>query len=107
MPSCNWAFGCAIGLFVITLIIVLVIVLGGMGGDKEKIIVMPTPAAPAAGPASVPSSKLSADSRLGGLTAGRMHVQELSSAKEAVKLLKGSKPALVLFTPTFVDTASR
>lgn len=101
MPSCNWAFGCAIGLFVITLIIVLVIVLGGMDGDKEKIIVMPTPA-PAAGPVSVPAPKLSADSRLGGVVANnRMHIQELSSAKEAVKLLKGSKPALVLFYADF------
>ena len=112
MPSCNWAFGCAIGLFVITLIIILVILLGGTDNNgEEKIIIIPAPtptpapalaAAPAPAPApapaklgfmnNVPSSRV---------TKGRVDIMELSSAKEAAQLLKGSKPVLVLFYGDF------
>lgn len=108
MPSCNWAFGCAIGLFVITLILVLIIVLGSNGDDKEKIVVMPAPASapaplppspPAPGPTPSPTpSKLASGARA---VQSRAEIKELSSAKEAAQVLKGSKPALVLFYADF------
>ena len=62
MPSCNWAFGCAIGLFVITLIIVLIILLGSSGDEeKEKVIIMPAPsAAPTTNSSSAARSQMAA-----------------------------------------------
>jgi thioredoxin-like negative regulator of GroEL len=108
MPSCNWAFGCAIGLFVITLIIVLIIVLGGTDDNKEKIIVMPTPApaptpAPTPAPGPTPAKMAAPTSGSSGARAvsSRAHIRELSSAKEAAALLKASQPALVLFYADF------
>lgn len=108
MPSCNWAFGCAIGLFVITLVLVLVILLGGTDDNNEKIIVMPVPPAPAPASASV-SSKLSARAQAQQRNlqppkqsgAARAEIMQLSSAQEAAQLLKGGKPALVLFYADF------
>lgn len=105
MPSCNWAFGCAIGLFVITLVIILVILLGGTDSGSEKIVVMPVPS-PAPAP-SGPSSKLLAATSPTKTTSSsravsiRANIQELASAKEAAKLLKSGKPALVLFYADF------
>ena len=111
MPSCNWAFGCAIGLFVITLVIVLIILLGGSDDNKEKIIVMPVPSG-----TSSASSKLAtatnkarqsemvaapSSSSCGSRAAARVDIQELHSAQDAVKLLKASKPALILFYADF------
>lgn len=108
MPSCNWAFGCAIGLFVITLVLVLVILLGGTDEDKEKIIVMPVPPAPTASTTlSARAQKAAAATPQSGKVASgarpsaRADIRELSSAKEAAQLLKGGKPALVLFYADF------
>ena len=97
MPSCNWAFGCAIGLFVITLVLVLVILLGGTDEDKEKIIVMPVPPAPA--PSKLSARALAQKPKQSG--AARADSRELSSAREAAQLLRGGKPALVLFYADF------
>lgn len=111
MPSCNWAFGCAIGLFVITLVIVLIILLGGSDDKKEKIIVMPVPS-PTSSSASSKLATATAQARgskmvapsshsSGARVAARVDIQELHSAQDAVKLLKASKPALILFYADF------
>jgi thiol-disulfide isomerase/thioredoxin len=98
MAGCNWAFGVAIVLFVVTLILILVIVMGGSDDGNEKIIVMPPgPTSAAAVPVGVSSKSALAS----GNRAEMGKVRELASAAEALKLLKGEKPALVLFYANF------
>jgi thiol-disulfide isomerase/thioredoxin len=106
MPSCNWAFGCAIGLFVITLIIILVIILGGSNDDtNENIVILPPAPSPAPAKLNALDTRAAAlDGAMHNESAHRMNtgsIVELHSAAEAVKLLKGPKPAAVLFYANF------
>lgn len=112
MASCNWAFGCAIALFVIVLILILVLVIGAAPDDKEEIVVLPAPA-----PASSPAATVSGSRReVSALKAGKKPVKdsksvkskaraehssairELQSAEEVADLLSSSsEPVIVLF----------
>lgn len=94
MAGCNWAFGCAIALFVIILILILVIVVGGGDDSKDKIVIMPgTPAAAA------PASSVSAP--VARLRMENNGMKELNSAAEAEQLLNSKTPTLVLFYGNF------
>ena len=98
MPGCNWAFGCAIGLFVITLIIILVILLGGMSSNDGDIVVVPSSGT--GGSPAAPASVSNVSSKGTRMEKGN-EIKELHSAAEAVRLLKSKKPCLVLFYANF------